>query len=317
MADIITVGTERPVCPQCLFRYEVVTGRVAAGPGLQGSGGASPVPYAQAPALQLATGADPAAVTVRVPLKGVNLQMPGGDLACVVQVAEDAGPGEVVAVYNLTTGQHFALAAPGDKAAGTALLGGTAVTLTAFLVLGLIGLPWPLVAVLAVLVGAGIFLWIRDRDGPRARLSAAARGALHHKRGLLERKEELQRTIHALQQEREKKTALQARLQRLAAKMEEVGADLYGTRLAVVEAGLGTVEQQLALDDRLVAGYAKTIKIIEIELEASASADDIPEDLAGVLAARQAELEALEAEHRKLKDQLAANDEVEKLLRSG
>lgn len=302
MADVAEAGTERAVCPQCTFRYEVVTGH------------AVDAPHGE---LLLATDLDARTATFRVPLTREDVAVPPGTLAAVIHVAGDEGRGEAVAIQNLSTGQHFALADPGGRAVGHAALGGVSVTLAVIFLLALFGLPWPVIIALAAAAGVGTFRWIERRDAPRARLSASDRGALHHKRGLLERKEELQRKIRMLHHEREQKTALGGRLRRLAGKMEEVGTDLYGARLANVEAGLRTVERQVAVDDRLLAGYTRTIKIIEIELESSASADLLAGGLTGALGAGEAELEALAAEHAELVRQLAANDEVERLLRTG
>lgn len=321
VADISSIGTERPICPQCLLHYEVLTGEVVAvssrpltAGGRVTTGGG---PRGEEYDVRLDTGAEVRDFRVRVGADAQRIAVLPGELASVVHLRAGEKVGELLSLLHLPSFRQHDVAKPGANAKTKGCMAGCGLGLGVLLAMGIAGAH----GLLAFLVGGaaayGAYVWVRDRDAPRVRVSEAGRRVLDHRRGLLERKLSLLRTLHGLYREREEKMALVERLLALRAKMEKVGLELYGARITAVAAGLSTLERQVALDDRLIEGYEKTVTIIEIELESGATAEAIPGDLAVALAGRQAELDALAEEHRELERQLAANDEVERLLRSG
>lgn len=111
------------------------------------------------------------------------------------------------------------------------------------------------------------------------------------------------------------KQDLRRRLIGLREKMEDLALTAYGPRIASIDAALITLGKQIDMDTRLRDGYDKSIKMIEIELEAGVAADQMNEDITAAIAAAMSELQALEESQAELGRQLEANVEVEQLLR--
>jgi hypothetical protein len=74
--------------------------------------------------------------------------------------------------------------------------------------------------------------------------------------------------------------------------MQNVGLDLYRPRIETIDRGIALIDTQMELEKRLRDGYERSIQMIEIEMH------------------------DLEAEQAELGRQLAANAEVEALLKS-
>jgi hypothetical protein len=108
---------------------------------------------------------------------------------------------------------------------------------------------------------------------------------------------------------------LRRRLVSLRDKMVELGLPAYRARIAIIDAALATLDQQIAVYTRLRDGYDRNIKMIEIELESGAAAEKFDEDISAAIAAAVSELDVLEVSQRELGRQLEANVEVEELLR--
>jgi hypothetical protein len=72
---------------------------------------------------------------------------------------------------------------------------------------------------------------------------------------------------------------------------------------------------QLELDGRLRDGYERSIQMIEIEIEAGATADAVESVTAPHITANLAAMRDLEEQQAELVRQLQANSEVEALLK--
>lgn len=84
-----------------------------------------------------------------------------------------------------------------------------------------------------------------------------------------------------------------------------------------MDRAVATLRAQVALDERLLAAYARNISIIEIEYESGDAATAIAPDISEEMSLKFEELRQLEEQHADLSRELEANDEVERLLRPG
>lgn len=103
------------------------------------------------------------------------------------------------------------------------------------------------------------------------------------------------------------------RLGDLLGKMRQVGLSAYSTRIATVERGLATLDRQIAVIAQLRDGYDRSLRMIDIELEAGHAADLLDEDIGVAIGVAMYELRLLEESQVDLARQLEANDEVEGL----
>ena len=112
------------------------------------------------------------------------------------------------------------------------------------------------------------------------------------------------------------KLSLRRRLMGLRAKMIDLALSAYATRITSIDSGVAMLDRQIEMDQLLCEGYDRSIKMIEVELESGAAADQMHEDVSAALAADMSELRTLEASQAELERQLEANVEVELLLRA-
>jgi len=111
------------------------------------------------------------------------------------------------------------------------------------------------------------------------------------------------------------KESLRRRLVGLRSKMADLALAAYGPRIASIDSGVIMLDRQIEMDRLLCEGYDRSIKMIEIELEAGPAADQLNVDVSAAFTASMSELEALEESQAELARQLEANVEVELLLR--
>lgn len=103
------------------------------------------------------------------------------------------------------------------------------------------------------------------------------------------------------------------RLGDLLSRMRGVGLSAYSTRIATIERGLATLDRQIAVIAKLRDGYDRSLRMIDIELEAGHAADLLDEDIGSAIGEAMYELRLLEESQADLARQLEANDEVEGL----
>lgn len=105
------------------------------------------------------------------------------------------------------------------------------------------------------------------------------------------------------------------RLNDLLARMRQAGLTAYSTRIATIERGLVTLDRQIAVISKLRDGYDRSLRMVEIELDAGHAAELLDQDISAAIGDALYELRLLEESQADLGRQLAANDEVEGLLR--
>jgi hypothetical protein len=151
---------------------------------------------------------------------------------------------------------------------------------------------------------------------PRANITSAEEAQLTATQHLLSEKLNLEAARAETVRRIEAREEIRDRLLSLRAKMRKVGLELYLPRIAALDAALATIGQQHALEGRLREGYERSIQMIEIELESGAAADAL-DTAAPHIEATLSEMRDLEEQQAELNRQLAANVEVEGLMRDG
>jgi hypothetical protein len=98
-------------------------------------------------------------------------------------------------------------------------------------------------------------------------------------------------------------------------RMATLNSDVYADRIRAIDLALTTLDAQLDVDGRLATEYDRTVQMLDIEYESNIAADALPEDSASIMDARLVELHGVEELRAETTRRLAANAEVERLLR--
>lgn len=319
LGDIPPQGMLTAVCSDCRLQYQVVRGRVAAaeatvsvtrGPGAH----AAPVTvWVYQLRLALANGRmEPVEFRLTEP---ETFTAQKGDVVSTVYLMRGAERDSLLSVHNGTLGERVVIALPGEKAKKEAwmLAGGIGVVTIGVVAMatgmGLLGFGAGALA----FVGAGFTLG--HTLMPRVTISEDEKARLTSTQRMIAEKLELEEARARVVQGIESRAELRERLVSLRTKMERLGLDVYAPRIAAMNAGIAAIDQQVALEARLRDMYERSIAMLEIELESGAAVDAMDGLEAPHIAATFVELRDLEEQQRELGRQIAANAEVEGLLR--
>lgn len=191
-------------------------------------------------------------------------------------------------------------------------------TITIAFVLGVLGGPVGAALVSASLGGLACGLLLKRRMSPTVPVryhSRDSRAAFLATERLGAAKAGLMASRNGHAAALRSKLALRQRLLGLRGKMIELGLPAYTARIATMDSGLAMLDRQIEMDRLLCDGYDRSIKMIEIELEAGPATDQMNADVSAALEDSMEELRALEASQAELARLLEANVEVELLLR--
>jgi hypothetical protein len=319
LGDISSAGELVAVCPQCRLKYLVLRGRVTASDSrelVDSENVHGKRTYKQCYDLRLQLANHHVeVVNFELPASEMVVVARRGDIVTAVYLLRGSDREQLLSVHNAMTGQSQRIATPGDRATTQAWwIGGVSGVIV--FAIAASTLP-PLIAVVAS--GAtflGLGFGLGRRFMPRVELTGEEEASLTSNQHLLAQKLELDESRAKITRELESRRQLHQRLSALRAKMVAMSLDLYRPRIAALDTALGTIDQQIALQGRLLAGYEKSIQMIEIEIEAGAAAEALDTAAASYIAETLAEMRELEAQQTELGRQLAANVEVENLLRS-
>jgi hypothetical protein len=239
-----------------------------------------------------------------------------GDRIAVIYTMRRERREELVTVVNYTTGAQVTIARPGSKSAGWSMMGGLFVAVVGAIVIAPIGLPMWVMLGAGGAAGIGAFMGLRSWLRPVHEIAADERHELEVEQSLLEHKSQLDTARERVRGDRGGRAALRARLVALQEKMRAVNLPAYVPRIEAIGSALRTLDEQIALDDRLLAEYDRTIKIVEIEHETASAGMAMSDDVSAVLLAQREELRTIEETQAELARQLSANVEVEQLLRA-
>ncbi|MBB4639244.1 hypothetical protein [Longimicrobium terrae] len=317
--ELAASGTQTLFCGNCRFKYHITAGR------LESRGSREIVHSAQTHQSAARTSreyefriAQPEGlrtITLRIPGREDRFIAHKNDKLAIVHAMRGDVAENAIAVINQTTGKEVVIGKPGQTTLFGSVVSGMAAGLITLFALAALDVSGTIAALLSVLLAGIVAYTLQEKLKPRHAISAAQQSALGRSTQLLLQKSGLEQRIQEVTADRRQRMEIREKLLGLQAKMQEVGADLYQTRMDRIRGALPLLDEQLALDDKLLHAYRRTQLMMEIELESSSAADAIPESLPGEFGARQAEIEAIEARTSDLKLLLSANEEVERFIR--
>ena len=236
-----------------------------------------------------------------------------GDIISVLYTMQGYMMKKLVAITNHTTGKRHILSAPIPSRWYQALL-------LSLGVMGVLALAY-LNGISLLWVGAvnllGILLYLRVTN--MTKLSSVPLGTPGSESGrlltdqkLLIQRQGIERRVEELNHESSSGHALIEQLERLKQKMLDVDQELYSARIYRSTTAIRILKQQIVNNHRLVREYRRAQRMIDIEVETSWVADQLPdaENFAQAIAQKLTELKEIEDQNQFLKLQLAAYEEV-------
>jgi hypothetical protein len=309
------------LCANCRYKFEVVRGRVVGRSTqeitVQQQTTKQSGDYRRAYEFRVERdGGGLEVLEFTVPGKDDWIRVRHGDTAAIVHTMRGTAREELLAIRNYTNGNNYILSHPGAASQKAATLWACVAAFIAVIIVFQLHLPMKIAV--AIPVGALVVtrLVLRKRLAPIHEITPEHAAELANTQSLLQQKTQLQAQLARVTGEYSQRTALRGRLAALRDKMRVVGLAAYDSRIASIESALKTIDSQSALDRQLIEGYDRAIKILEIEYESGSIAGSLPEDVSAVVVQRQDELRAIEEHQAELARELAANVEVEQLLRS-
>jgi len=308
-------GTLLVLCADCHFKYEVLRGRLIERTSVR-VGGPNNDPIRRYVFRLDVPNRDAASVKFARQGPEEVLQARPGDDVVIVHTMRGSRREEVLAAHNLTTGESFAINAPGRRSKTTADTWGVAVGI----LLGggmLLIVPLFPAALFGLFAAIGTSYVLAQRLRPVHDVQPDEQVFLERKQSWLSEKLRLQEARARIDGDIADRQRARQCLVDLQHKMLEVGLDAYKPRLHSIDVALAVLDKQTALDLSLRDGYDRSIKMIEIEQDASAAEDIFPDDLTPIVLEKLDELKALEEQQAELARELETNVEIEQLLRTG
>ena len=232
----------------------------------------------------------------------------------VTQTLRGEAQEDLVSVHDRTTAEVFVAGAAGGRSRIAAAIIATLLGVSAGVV-GQAVLAASAFLPVLLIVGIPSFFGVKGLVAPREPLDGHRRARLTEFQLMFAKKDLIASALNAAQTDGIAKQQLADRLRGLAQRMTNVDKALYAARVKRLESDHRLVEEQVAIDQRLVDGYEKLAAMIDIEIESYTVEESIPEDVQVRIDERIAELEDLKGTIQHLGRQLSANDEVEDLLR--
>ena len=248
-----------------------------------------------------------------VPGKLDELPIRYGDIVSFLYTVQGYMAKKLVAITNHTTGKRHILPHPVPSRRYLGILLALAVV-GAFAFAYATGMN--LVSV-AVINAVGILLYLRVTNVLKLSYPTLTNSGIQGNRLLADQKLMMQRQqighrIEELSHESKSNQALIAQLEGLKRKMVEVDQHLYSHRIYRSTTAIDILKQQVTNNHRLIREYQRTQRMIDIEVETSWVADQLPdaENFGRAIVQKLAELKKIEEQNQYLKFQLAAYEEV-------
>jgi len=247
-----------------------------------------------------------------IPGKADVVPVHSGDIVSVLYTMQGYVMKKLVAIANHTTGKQYVLPTPIPSSTHhTALL---LTAITGFVTISFLsGLNLVLTSMLSAL---SVLAYLKlahtaQLTNPCLEDQPIGRRLLADQR-LLAQQRQMQQRVEELRHERQSSQVLIEQLETLKQKMSHVDQVLYSKRIHRVTGAVNILKQQIVNNHRLVREYERTLKMIDIEIETSWIADQLPdaENFNRTIIERLSELKAIEDQNQNLKLQLAAYEEV-------
>jgi len=312
------------VCPTCRYKYGVVLGKLTKPSSeqitLQRKTTRQPGTYDRRYELRIKRPNQKLEVfSFVIPGKDDHVLVRHGDTVSVIHTMRGDHLEDLVLISNHTTGEQYRLEDPGSKTRYIPLIAGLWAAAATYILLLLAPFPNSNDAgrFFALLIplpsGAFAYEYMRKKTTLKVEIGRSEERRLTEEQGLLSQKTQLQQRVGELLAEVWANEEMMEQLEILKQKMIGVGQDVYGSRIGRIEKAIGLLQEQVEGTALLIKEYDRTIKIIEIEYEASRMAAGLPDKSTSTLAVRMAEMTAAEEKNQDLRLQLEANEEVRRL----
>ncbi|NJP08290.1 MAG: hypothetical protein HC866_01470 [Leptolyngbyaceae cyanobacterium RU_5_1] len=236
-----------------------------------------------------------------------------GDIVSVLYTMQGCVMKRLVAIANHTTGKHYVLPTPIPSASQHAITLSTVVT--GFVVgsfLSGVNLVLP-----SILSALGVLAYLKLTHSAQLTSPPLEHQEHHSKRlladqQLMAQQRKIEQRIQELNHECKSNQLLIEQLETLKQKMSQVDQTLYSARIYRATSAVNILKKQIANNQRLVREYARTLKMIEIEIDTSWIAEQLPdaENFTRKILERLDELKTIEDQNQSLKLQLTAYEEV-------
>ncbi|MBF2025401.1 MAG: hypothetical protein IGS48_01365 [Oscillatoriales cyanobacterium C42_A2020_001] len=305
-------------CISCGTRYGVVYGKLSRRSSIQEAllylKATLPSFYKRHYTLQITT-ADRTLKHLQfsIPGKADVIPINRGDIVTVLYTMQGYVMKKLVAIANHTTGKNYVLPTPIPSSShhvtilltlitgfvAASFLGGFNLVLTSLL---------SAVSVLAYLK----FTHSAHLTSPSLEGQPHEAQRLQADQRLMAQQRRIEQRISELHHERQANLVLIEQLKALQQKMSNVDQTLYSARIYRATGAIKILNQQITNNQRLVREYERTLRMIEIEIDTSWIADQLPdaENFTRTILGRLAELKEIEDQNQSLKFQLAAYEEV-------
>ncbi len=248
-----------------------------------------------------------------IPGKNDVIPIHRGDVVSVLYTMQGYLMKQLVAIANHTTGKSYVLPNPVPSANQHFI---TLITIvTGFVLLSF--LNGGNVFFASILSAIGVLAYIKLTNN--AQLSSPTLNATHAEgirliadQRLLAQQRKLEQRVTELTHEYQSNQVLIEQINALKQKMTEVDQAVYSARIYRATTAVDILNQQIANNQRLIREYQHMLKMIEIEIDTSWIADQLPdaENFSRRILERLGELKEIEEQNQSLKLQLAAYEEV-------
>lgn len=244
-----------------------------------------------------------------------RLPLRPGDRVSILYSTRGGGMDKLVAIYNHSRGKNYYPKTPIPSEQYLLKTRGS-VSVAVFLgaLFGGISPVMVSLGAIAMLLYANV-IDAAELSDPELRTQNREEARLLNEIKLANQKSHLAERIHELHQEIYDQQGLIKKLQSLRGKMLSFNSGLYATRVGNIETAVRLLRQRIDHSHRLIDEYTQTMRMIEIELEASVLVEQLPnaEDFTAQIFSRLDELKAIEAENFNLQQRVEANEEVRRL----
>lgn len=311
-------ATAQVTCAFCKSRYGVVYGKLSRRSSIYETllhlSSKLPTLYRRHYTLQITTpDRNLKLLQFSVPGRIDNLPVQHGDIVSALYTLQGYVMKKLVVITNHTTGKRYLLPTPIPSTSYLTVVLGT-------VILGLLVVSYVAgFSLFLTAAGSALASLLILKATDTARLNSPPLEA-HGREGnrlmadqkLLAHKAKLEHRVEELNHECQSTQFLIEQIEDLKQKMLNVDRDLYSVRIYRATGAIGILKQQITNNYRLIREYRRTLKMIDIEIDTSWIADQLPDsdNFTRAIAQRLAELKEIEDQNQYLKLQLAAYEEV-------
>src|SRR5579883_2327514 len=236
-----------------------------------------------------------------------------GDVVSVLYTMQGYLMKKLVAVTNHTTGKRYVLPRPVPSVSYRRI------TITTVMLALLVGsfLSGTNVFFVAVAAALGVMAYLKLTNSAQLTTPSLETGGREANRligdqRLIAQKLKIEHRVDEINHECQSNQGVIDRLEALKQKMVDVDQQLYAPRIFRATSAVNILKQQTANNQRLVREYRRALKMIEIEVETSWIADQLPDanHFTRAIMQKLTELKGIEEQNQFLKLQLAAYEEV-------